>query len=66
MDEKSITNEAKTSYYDNQIQSVENEILTAKNKLSRLQIRLNDLKKQRNFHSGSIPKRITELFIRGR
>jgi predicted nucleic acid-binding Zn-ribbon protein len=66
MSEISITNEAKTSYYDRQIQSVENEILTAKNKLSRLQIRLNDLKKQRNFHSGSIQKRITELFVRGR
>jgi predicted nucleic acid-binding Zn-ribbon protein len=66
MDKITITNEAKTSYYDSLIRSVENEILTAKNKLSKLQIRLNDLKKQRNFHSGSIQKRITELFIRGR
>jgi predicted transcriptional regulator len=65
MEEKVVTNEAKTSYYDSQIQSVEIEILTLKNKLSRSQIRLNDLKKQRNFHSGSIQKRITELFVRG-
>lgn len=61
MDKKSITNEARVSYYDRQIQSVENQILTTKNKLSRLQIRLNDLTKKRNV---SIRQRLTELFIR--
>ena len=55
-----VTNEVKTSYYDNQIQSVENEILTLKSKISRLQIRLHELKRQQN------QKRIAELFIRGR
>lgn len=60
MDEKNVTNEAKTNYYDRQIQSLENETLTLKSKISRLQIRLHELKRQQN------QKRIAELFIRGR
>ena len=65
MQENQITNEDKNDYYSNQIRNLENEIFDAKNKLSRLQIRLNDLKRQQNLHTESAQRRIAELFVRG-
>jgi septal ring factor EnvC (AmiA/AmiB activator) len=66
MEANTITNESNNDYYDNQIQAVENDILSYSSKISRLKIKLNDLKRQRNLHKESAQRRrIAEIFIHG-
>ena len=50
------------NFYDNRITNVENELFLAKQRVSKLENQLHELKKQKNIHEKSIRQRLSEMF----
>jgi TolA-binding protein len=56
--------ESHNDYLFHRIQSIQDQLLAAQQKVNRLRVQLNNLKRQENAQSDGRQKHLTEIFIR--
>ena len=59
-----LLTESHNDYLSHRIQSVQDQLLAAQQKVNRLRVQLNNLKRQENAQRNDRQKHLTEIFIR--